>query len=413
MALQLATGLTEMAMGQPAHYLAVANPTAGDGAPNLDLAYGLQEELGSDYFSVVETDADPEQRTKWIVDGLRRCGAAPTRPVELVSIGGDGTLNDTVTGALNHIFGADIDELWNGAPEAAAERMARSGLRIATLGTGGACDNALLSGAPVVATGRRMSTLQARGYLVQTHYAPLNMGAAFLAGLPAPQLITHSFSMGRVLAPAFQDTATMRGATARTARQWACYINVAKVLSGQSPALITRFCDASGKMRTLPVAEVAASAVVRTDGKYGATGTPSEGLGVKIIPDSGAVRLLLSLLEIPVRGLPFLAPYLLGPDSRMLLIPEDMQIVLGPAMEIDFEFLEAAGDGDPFARQLLQNTPAMANGDFAGASYAVRLRGLPSFPRFRVLPGSILARIRTRATATALAAPPQRPALPG
>lgn len=391
---------TTLSLPEPAHYVAIVNDHAGMGgedgqgaAPTL--ATALQEEFGRDRFSIVATDEDPERRLDGIVAAITAAKPTTDHPVEVVGIGGDGTFNDTVLGTLTSIF-PHLSEILRGDPEAAAARMAASGLRLATLGTGGACDNAKLTGAP---HGRPIALGEAAAYLREPHYDGLNLGVAQLRGLPFPLLITHSFSMGKVVAPAFQDTVGLLGNGARRARQFASYQHLFRLLTGQTEAVFVHLRDTAGTVQRIPLAEVMAGTVIRTDGHYAVTGVPPQGMAVKILPDEAWWRMLLNLAEIAPRGT--FTPWArrLGPDSRMLFLPQDLQIVLGPGQELIFDFVDVSG--------WHLNLPSQSNGDFSGASYGVTLRGLPSFPFIHVRPGSILADARAHRGSNALPAPNQ------
>lgn len=389
-----------MPLPEANNYVAIVNDHAGPGGETAQgaassLATALQEEFGEDHFSIVKTDEDPERRLDRIVAAIQAAKPAPDHPVEVVGIGGDRTFNDTVLGTLMSIF-PNFSEISRGDPEAAAARMVASGLRLATLGTGGACDNAKLSGAP---HGRPIALGEAAAYLRNPSYDGLNLGAAELRGLPFPVLITHSLSMGKVVAPAFQDTVGLLGNGARRARQIASYKHLFRLLTGQTDAVFVSLRDTAGTVQKIPLAEVMAGTVIRTDSHYAVTGVPTQGMAVKILPDEAWWRMLLNLAEIAPRGT--FTPWTrrLGPDSRMLFLPPGLQIVLGPGQELTLDFVDASG--------WHFDLPSQSNGDFSGASYGVTLRGLPSFPFFRVRPGSILADARAYRGRNALPDPNQ------
>lgn len=341
----------------------------------MTVAQAVVEQVGP-RMSLYETVADPAQRLRDITDLIASKNPSEHNPVGVLAFGGDKTGSDAVNGALRCIF-PNLRDLWEGAPEAAEERMIASGIQIGMVRLGGANDNGGNHGAPENKIKDIMS------FMDDALVTSLNLGALFLDNSPVPQIFCHSVSAGETISPVYEKTVEERGKAAKRHRE---RLFLSNMWAQKSFHCLWRYPN--GMVLNLPSLEILIHAVVRADEKMGLPGTPQPGLGVKIFPSEGFWNTAGIFREVLWKGIKSLRgnPSGLGPDDALKSLPATHQPRLLVGEEMEFGFME--DDGTPFAAAV------QAEGDFVMRTNAMRIRALPPFPRFMVRKGSLSANLR-------------------
>ncbi len=357
------------------NWIAVVNPKAG-GFEAPKLYAQVKDQVGQGMIRY-ETNPDPEARIQEMSRLIANQRPSLSKPLGILAMGGDRTINDCLSAVLDHIFG-DLSELTERSADRVVDQMLESGIQIGAVCLGGANDIGTNYGAP------RNRVEDVMAYLDDARLVCLNMGMAFLAGDPNPHLFCHSMSCGPTLASSFEQTKDERGKAAELHR---ARIGMANILKHRP--VVARWRDGEGISHERPVLEVLSHASVRVAEYNGFPGTPQPGgLGIIVFPGESRWNTLKLFVEVISRGVSSRRgnPRRLLPSERLTTFTDpSLQIALPVGGERTFFFHDSQGD--------VVEVPVGGNGDHIRRSPSVTFRALPPFPNFMVRDGSLMANI--------------------
>lgn len=358
--------ITEAPAHRPTRWLSIANPVAGFSPSRAqDLLRRLQF-LGYEIHTL-DTVPDPGTRTDLIQKKLHDLRPSPDNPLGVLALGGDGTLTDVVSGVMVYLFGS-LSELWEMSVDAIAGRMQASSIYLGVFGLGTANDVANLIGAP----GAKIN--EAIRYLDQAPYGHLNLGIYHLGDSSQSALFPHVLSAGRLSAELFTRTTHERGVKAYLKRLG---VAPALMLRGRRPTGVT------GQIRdeafTDQIEEVMLHPIPRAGGAFSFPGTPTRGVGVKILAFRGYWQKERLILDSVLRALSsrWGRPGSIGSDERLAGLDGAYQQQLLPGDRLNLEFAAPV--------------PVQSGGDFIASATLLSTRVLPPFPNVLMMGGSILA----------------------
>lgn len=321
-----------------------------------------------------QTHPDRVQRIKEISDYISSKKPSSEKPLGVVALGGDGTINDVVKAVMYHLI-PNPHELLSRNSESLTDQMLASGIRIGAVQMGGANDIGSLYGTP------KHDVEAVAAYLTESRLMAMNLGLAHLVDADTLEIFSHNLAAGKMIAPIYEKTLNERGRWARLHRQLLGLWNFLV----RSPVKV-KWRSADGQDHERVVREVISHATIRADGMNGFPGTPQPGLGIKLFPKGiwAGVRIFQELLS---RGRASLKgdPSKVLPNQKLASLDSNLQPSLDVGEGMEFSFYDRSDQ--PLT------VPVQANGDFVGRTQRMRLHALPPFPSFMGMPDCLMDRL--------------------
>lgn len=373
---QLGTqGVALCAASAAIQWIGVSNDLAGRFEAQR-VADELEERLGS-AITIYQTVPDPRQRVADLEALIKDKAPSSSRPLGILVLGGDGTINDSLTAIIRHLF-IDTRYLLGRPPDRLVDQMLESGIRLGAVRLGGANDIGTLYG---VAEGNVDDILD---YLTEARLMALNMGLALIDN-DRIKLFSQTVAAGTTIASVFEKTRDERGHRAKRHQQ----ILGARNILFPKPFKI-RWRDADGTAREEMALEIVSHASLRGAETNAFPGTPQPGLGIKVFPSVGLWKRIRLVAELYASARAISKGDLgrLLPDQSMRRLDASFQLSLEPGGEIGFSFYTADDQAS--------KVPSQGNGDFVGLTHSLRVHALPPFPSFMGRDDSPMANLQNR-----------------
>jgi diacylglycerol kinase family enzyme len=361
-------------------WIGVVNEFAGRRGETVRVAEQIADQVGS-RMTLYQTAENDNERLRDISALVASKRPSLRDPLGILAFGGDRTGNDAIEGVINYLF-PNRRDLLTLHPQTIVDRMLESGIQIGFVRLGGANDNGANYGAP----GKDVKEIMS--YMDDCQVTSLNMGLALLGDDPDPFLFCHSLSAGETIATAYEKTAEGRGMGALYKR--AAYILYHVFMTQRT--FYAAWRHSSGGSGQGEIHEVVVHPSVRVATSMGLP-TPWVGLGTKIFIANGYTKKIGFLTEAFSRGRSSLKgdPSQLMPEERLASLDISCQPIMEVGEEMEFSFFKKAKKGwDPF------EAAVAINGDFIRRVTHVRAKALPSWPRFMVREGSLMANLHAR-----------------
>lgn len=366
--------------------LCVYNPVSGSGqAPAV--ANALSESLQSGFrlsenrydVTLLETVPDRGENVGAIGQEITRLAGDP-RPLTVLCLGGDGTFDLVVSGYLSHLFGS-LKALPDLEVETIHSGLEKTDVRLGIVPVGSANDISGLYGGP------RPKPSAIAKYLSQGVDSNLHLGMALVTQEAGTEVwpFVHSFAAGCVFTPVLVDARSLRGGKA----MWQMLRNgIGRILRRSEPRVF-HWKRSDGTSGEFPGLDALTHALPRIAKAVGIAGLPSfEGLGFKVVPETGMAARLLIGAEIFGSGMlsriGLLAPLFEG--ARVMSVPKTHQQKLDVGEWLEFWFTDAGGETREIGYQI--------SGDGIGYTRRpVRVVALPPIGKFLMTPGAPMAQL--------------------
>jgi len=375
--------------GIPAQQLlCVFNPVAGSGV-SAAFADELQGHLQSGFrfqenryeTSLLPTVEDRYENIAAIaqkIDSLTQS----QRPLTILTMGGDGTLDLVISGYLTTLFGS-LNALPGLEQARIIKRLKESHVRLGIVRSGSANDVGTLYGSPKPKVGA------ATEYLAKSVDANLHLGMAMVHHEDRNEVwpFVHSFAAGHVFTPILVD-ANAGGRRGREAMRWMLRHGLGRIFK-KADKRTMHWKRSDGSEGEMAGQDAMAHALPRLAIAVALPGlTPFEGVGFKIVPETGLAARLLIGAELFGSGLLSrmgrLVP--LSASARLATVPESHQMMLNVGEWIEFHYTDS--DGRP------TDVGYQVSGDGIGYTKGpIRIQALPPFERFLMTPGAPIGRL--------------------